>query len=207
MNFNDKPIKGSCILLLFLFLFSTCSERKLAILGHRYVEHGDTIYAQIPDFQLDNQFGNQTGKATLKNKIHISNFFFTSCPTICPKTMRSMVKISRHFQDNDQINYLCFSVDYRKDSVPRLKSYYDKLSVNNPNFFLLHIPTKEDVKRIAEAYMSIAMEDPTAPGGIDHSGWLLLVDKNFYLRSYCLGTDDEDVDRFIKDIELLLNEN
>jgi protein SCO1 len=120
--------------------------------------------------------------------------------------MRSMVRISNHFKGYDNIVFLCFSVDYRKDSVARLKNYFDKLSVKNPNFHLLQIAEKDEIKRIAEAYMSIALEDPTAPGGIDHSGWLLLADQNFYLRSYCLGTDDNEVDRFIDDIEFLLHE-
>lgn len=191
--------------LILIALFS-CKDVKLPILGIRHVENGDTIYAQIPDFSLTNQFGNVISKNDLKGKIHIADFFFTSCPTICPKTIRSMMRIAKHFENHKELNYVCFSIDYRKDSVGRLKTYYDKLGIQNDHFYLLHIPTKEEIKRISESYMSIAIEDSSAPGGFDHSGWLMLVDQNSYIRSYCLGTDDKDVDRFIEDIELLLHE-
>lgn len=187
-------------------IFYSCKEKKLPILGLRNYSNGDTIYSKIPDFLLSDQFGKQIDKNELQNKIHVANFFFTSCPTICPKTMRSMMLIAKHFENNQAISYMCFSVDYRKDSIPRLKSYYDKLAIPYRNFHLLHIPSKDEIKRIAEGYMSIALEDAAAPGGFDHSGWLLLVDKNLFIRSYCLGTDDEDVKRFIDDIEQLLDE-
>lgn len=194
------------IFLLFLMGLISCSDKKLPILGLRHVENGDTLYAQIPEFTLTDQFNNTISKSGLQGKIHIADFFFTSCPTICPKTMRSMLKIADHFKSHNDINYVCFSIDYRKDSVTRLKNYYEKLGIQHEHFHLLHIPTKEEVKRISESYMSIALEDPSAPGGYDHSGWLLLVDKNSYIRSYCLGTNDQDVERFIEDVEILLNE-
>jgi protein SCO1/2 len=194
------------ILLLLSFGLHSCTDKKLPILGLRHFENGDTIYAQIPEFSLSDQFNNTISKEGLKGKIHIADFFFTSCPTICPKTIRSMMKIANHFKSHNEINYICFSIDYRKDSIARLKNYYDKLGIQHDHFHLLHIPTKEEIKRISESYMSIALEDPSAPGGYDHSGWLLLVDKNSFIRSYCLGTDDKDVDRFIEDVEILLNE-
>ena len=59
---------------------------------------------------------------------------------------------------------------------------------------------------IADDYFSVAKEDPNTPGGFDHSGRLILVDKNRHVRSFCDGTDAEDVDRFMKDISKLLAE-
>jgi protein SCO1/2 len=206
MIFATQGTTIQFLMLTCILSICSCSEKKLPILGLRHTENGDTIYSKIPDFSLTDQFGNTISKKELKGRIHIANFFFTSCPTICPKTMRSMVRIQEEFNQNDDISYLCFSIDYRKDSVGRLKSYYDKLKINNKDFHLLHIPDKNEIKRITESYMSIALEDPSAPGGFDHSGWLLLVDKNFYIRSYCLGTDDKDVDRLMEDIKVLLNE-
>lgn len=194
-------------ILIWLSYLSSCTEKKLPILGIRQVVNGDTLYTQIPEFSLPDHNGDTITKYQLKGKIHIANFFFTSCPTICPKTMRSMLRLANHFSNQNSINFICFSIDYRKDSVERLRSYHEKLNYEGSNFHLLHIPTKEEIKRISENYMSIALEDPSAPGGFDHSGWLLLVDKNSYIRSYCLGTDDKDVTRFIDDIDLLLHEN
>lgn len=57
------------------------------------------------------------------------------------------------------------------------------------------------------AYMSIAVDDPTSsPGGINHSGWILLIDGKKHLRSYCLGTDEKETDKLIEDIQTLLHE-
>lgn len=193
-------------LIIVTFLGLSCSKNKLPILGIRQVENGDTLYAKTPYFSFLNQYGNRVDQSTLHGQIHVANFFFTSCPTICPKTIRSMIRISEHFKGHPKISYLNFSIDYKKDTVGRLKSYYDKLQVPINQFYLLHIPSLEEIKRVTEGYMSIAVEDPDAPGGFDHSGWLLLADKNFHIRSYCLGTDDQEVDRFIEDIESLLNE-
>lgn len=189
------------------FLFSSCKNDKLPILGLRTFENNDTIYAKTPDFAFENQFGQLITKDSLKGKLHIANFFFTSCPTICPKTIRSMMRIADHFKGNKQLVFINFSIDFRKDTVQRLKSYYDKLNHPLDQFHLLHIPNKEKIKEISEKYMSIATEDPDAPGGFDHSGWILLSDSEFHLRSYCLGTDDKDVDRFINDIQTLLDES
>ncbi len=202
-----SEIRSALLFFIAIAILTSCSEKKLPILGKRHFENGDTIYTQIPDFNLQNQFGTEINSQQLRGKIHIADFFFTSCPTICPKTMRSMIKIADHFKSANGISYLCFSIDYRKDTLERLKSYYDKLGINYTDFYLLHIPTKEEIKRISEGYMSIAVEDSSAPGGFDHSGWLMLVDKKGYIRSYCLGTDEKDVERFILDIEILLHEN
>ncbi|MBK9108106.1 MAG: SCO family protein [Saprospiraceae bacterium] len=193
------------LLILSLYLTS-CSENKLPIIGYREIVDGKTVYAKIPEFSYLNQFGQTISANDLKGKIHIANFFFTSCPTICPKTMRSMVRIAKHFGSDESLQYICYSIDFRKDSIPRLKEYYQKLQIDLPNFHLLHMPDQLELKRVPQKYLSIAMEDSTAAGGFDHSGWLLLVDQELHIRSYCLGTDDKEVDRFIKDISSLLNE-
>ena len=190
---------------LILFALS-CKSKQLPILGQPIELDGKLSYPQTPDFTFKNQYGDLISRNTLKGKIHIANFFFTSCATICPKTIRSMIKIANHFKGNTDIIFINFSIDYKKDSVERLKTYYDRLQIDLAAFYLVHVPEMAEVKRITENYMSIAVEDPTAQGGFDHSGWILLSDKNGYLRSFCLGTDENDVDRFIKDIETLLDE-
>lgn len=210
MHSKFKNLLNSSLRMFILVHFismSSCKHEKLPILGQRTFENNDTIYAKTPDFEFENQFGQLITKDSLKEKFHIANFFFTSCPTICPKTIRSMMRIADHFKGNKQLVFINFSIDYRKDTVQKLKSYYEKLNHPLDQFHLLHIPTKEKIKEVSEKYMSIAAEDPDAPGGFDHSGWILLSDADFHLRSYCLGTDDKDVDRFIKDIQTLLDES
>ncbi len=198
-------MKLASITCLFILIIG-CGHEKLPVLGFREVVNGKTEIAKTPNFAYQNQFGMVVDSNFLQGKIHIANFFFTSCPTICPKTIKSMKRLSDHFGQDSDIQFLNFSIDFRNDSVPRLKHYFDKLGISNTNFHLLRMPDKDELARVPPKYMSVALEDSTSAGGFDHSGWLLLVDRERHIRSYCLGTDEKDVTRFIKDIEQLKSE-
>jgi protein SCO1/2 len=89
--------------------------------------------------------------------------------------------------------------------VAALKRHADKLGVGTPQW---HMVTGEEdaIYGIADNYFSVATKNPEAPGGFDHSGRLILVDKNRHVRSFCDGTDAEETSRFMKDIDLLLEE-
>ncbi len=191
---------------LLVVLYTGCREDKLPIIGYQEIVDGKPTFAKIPEFSYQNQDGQTIRSVDLKGKIHIANFFFTSCPTICPKTVRSMVEIAKYFGNDPRIQYINFSIDYRRDSVPRLKAYYDRLGVDLPNFHLLRIPDREELRRVPQKYLSIATENPEAAGGFDHSGWLLLVDQELHLRAFCLGTDEKAVKKFIQDVRRLLDE-
>ncbi|NOT37678.1 MAG: SCO family protein [Saprospiraceae bacterium] len=205
---NSIRLKSNLKLLLLLSILFTfsCKKKELQILGVPTIQDSQTIYPVIPEFEYFNQDSQRISLQSLGYNIHIASFFFTSCPTICPKVMRSMSRIADLFADKNNISYLCFSLDSKRDSIPRLKEYYDKVGLNNKNFHLLRGIDMNDSKKLAQHYLSTASEDPEAAGGINHSGWILLVDKNRHLRSYADGTNTEDVDRFIGDIKILLNE-
>lgn len=180
-------------------------DKPLPIIGHKSIENGDTLYHQIPPFNFVNQDSQQVTAKTFKNKIYVVDFFFTSCPTICPVVKSQMMRIYDRFEKKDRLLFLSHSVDGRRDSVPRLKVYADNLGVDADRW---HFVTGDitEIYDIAEDYFSVAKEDPTAPGGFDHSGRLILVDTKKHVRSFCDGTDKEDVDRFMEDIEKLLDE-
>jgi protein SCO1/2 len=100
---------------------------------------------------------------------------------------------------------LSHSIDTRNDTVPALKSHADKLGIETARWHLV-TGNKDSIYTIADDYFSVATENPEAPGGFDHSGRLILVDKNRHVRAFCDGTDSEDVDRFMLDIDRLLKE-
>ncbi len=93
----------------------------------------------------------------------------------------------------------------RNDTVAALKRHADKLGIRAPQW---HLVTGEEdaIYGIADNYFSVATKNPEAPGGFDHSGRLILVDKNRHVRSFCDGTDAAEVDKFMEDIDLLLEE-
>jgi protein SCO1 len=183
------------------------SNTPLPIIGERLgiTEKGDTIYPTIPNFAFVNQNRDTVRNADFANKIYVVDFFFTHCPTICPKVTAQMLRVYDHFKDSSAVGLLSHSIDPKRDSVGRLRDYADKLGVSAPKW---HFVTGErnSIYSIADDYFSIAKEDPKSPGGFDHSGRLILVDKKGRVRSFCDGTDVADVDRFIKDVERLSKE-
>ncbi|MCB0588099.1 MAG: SCO family protein [Phaeodactylibacter sp.] len=185
----------------------SCSNNEaptaLPILGNHDIQGQDTIYHQIPDFAFIDQDSQVVTNATFDGKIYVADFFFTSCPTICPKVKKQMLRIYDKYKDEPRLMFLSHSIDPKRDTVGRLKIYSENLGVDASRWRFI-TGDKDQIYEIADDYMSIAKEDPNAPGGFDHSGWLLLIDKDRHIRSYCNGTKPEEVDEFMKDIDWLL---
>jgi protein SCO1/2 len=164
---------------------------------------GDTIYHTIRPFEFMNQDSQKVTNEMFENKVYAVDFFFISCPTICPKLTKQMLRVHEKFKDNPNFLMLSHTVDTKHDTIPRLKSYAKNLGADTQKW---HFVTgdKSEIYTIAEDYFSVALENDDAPGGFDHSGRLILVDGKGRVRSFCNGTEPEEVDVFMKDIELLL---
>ncbi len=202
-KFISKITSASLLLALFIAVFiSACNPTQnapLPILGTPDAEGN----IGIPDFQLINQDSQVVTQATFKNKVYVADFFFTSCPTICKALAKSMHEIYQHYEGNDKVYLLSHSIDYRRDSVPRLKRYEQRLGVHAPNWqFVTGKPG--EIQHLAKYYMSRVIEDTNAPGGYDHSGYLVLVDHEKRIRAYVNGTKIEDIPDFIEKIDRLL---
>lgn len=197
-------------LLLFLpILFLACNQpsgpRILPILGERDVVNGDTIYPTVPDFSFVDQDSQRVTNATFDGKIYVVDFFFIHCPTICPKVKANGLRIFEKYRDDDRMMLLSHSIDVKNDTVAALKRHADKLGIESRRWRLV-TGDHDAIYEIADDYFSVAVVNPDAPGGFDHSGRLILVDKNRHVRSFCDGTDAKDVDRFLLDIDALLEE-
>lgn len=202
--------------LFLIFIVSSCTDNnkstttnllvngKLPILGEKEFVNGDTIYHSIPDFQFINQDGDSVNNATFDGKAYVVDFFFTSCPTICPKVKKQMLRIHEKYQSNPSLNLVSYTIDPKRDNVEHLSNYAKNLGVNSKNWHFL-TGDKWELHGIADDYFSVVIEDEDAPGGFDHSGRLILVDKNRNIRSFCNGTESESVDGFMRDIDLLLD--
>ncbi|NIK73044.1 protein SCO1/2 [Thermonema lapsum] len=207
---------------LYLFIwalvvvFYACKqeERRLPYLGEKQVVSRttadgqtivDTVYHRIPPFRFINQEGDTITEKNFEGKVYVADFFFTTCPTICPKMSAEMLKVYEHFQNDDRVLFLSHSIDTKYDSVPVLKAYAEKLGVTAPKWHFV-TGNRKDIYAIAEHYMVTASEDPAAPGGYVHSGALLLIDGQRHIRGVYNGTDPQDTKKLIEDIELLLKE-
>lgn len=178
----------------------------LPCLGNKiYTEEGDTLCHTIPDFEFVNQDSQIVNNSTFENKAYVVDFFFISCPTICPKVTKQMLRLYDHFEEEDRLMFLAHSIDPKRDTVERLAHYASNLGASSDRWHFI-TGDKDAIYEIADDYFSVAMEDADAPGGFNHSGRLILVDKDRKVRAFCDGTDPVSVTRFIGDIDLLLNE-
>ena len=196
--------------LIFLgILLTSCGperRRTLPILGNRDVSPtGDTIYPTIPDFTFIDQDSQAVTNAAFAGKAYIADFFFTHCPTICPKVKAQAKRVYDHFAQEQDLMFLSHSIDVHNDTVAALHKYAQKMGIDSRRWRLV-TGDHDAIYAIADDYFSVAKVDPDAPGGFDHSGRLILVDPKRHVRAFCDGTDPEDVDRFMKEVQMLLDE-
>ena len=198
------------LILLIAFCFSTCNtpeqSASLPIYGNKIFEENDTIYHTIEDFRLVDQDSAWVTNDTFKDKVYISDFFFTSCPTICPKMKQQMLRVYEKFETNDQVAILSHTIDPKHDTVAVLNDFAQKLGIESSKWKMV-TGEKDYIYDLGErSYMVMADEDPDAPGGFIHSGAFLLVDKERRIRGVYDGTVEEQVDILMNDIEKLLKE-
>ena len=194
----------------FLFLIACGGvqrENSLPILGNTIYEGNDTIYHTIQDFSLLDQDSTLVTNSTMSDKVYIADFFFTSCPTICPTMKAQMLRVYEKYEGNNQVGILSHTIDPLYDTIPLLKDYSSRLGVSSSQWKFLW-GDQDIIYDLAErSYMSIADEDNAAPGGFIHSGAFLLVDKKRRIRGVYDGTDANQVDVLMNDIGKLLEES
>jgi protein SCO1/2 len=189
----------------------SCSEKKeLPYLGPKTVQtvagKSDTIYHKIPAFQFLNQDSVWVNEKTFDNQIYVADFFFTSCPTICPKMKTQMLRLYERYQKNTFVGLVSYSIDPDFDRPYRLKTYAQKLQIKAPKWNLLTGDKKAIYQLGEKSYMVTAQEDKNEAGGFVHSGAFILVDKNKHVRGIYDGTKSEEVDHLMEDMETLLKE-
>lgn len=181
-------------------------DEAFPILGFKDISpEGDTVNHSIPDFSFINQDSLEITNETFADKAYITDFFFIHCPSICPRVKAQMLRVYEKFEDNDNLLLVSHTLDPKRDTVAALHSYADKLGVDANKW---HFVTgeKDMIYSMNSEYFIVANEDPDVAGGIDHSGRIVLVDKNRHVRAFAEGTDPEDVTRFLKDLEWFLEE-
>ena len=188
------------------FLFGCKSdEKRLPYLGEVDIINGDTVYHHVPDIQLIDQDSNMIRLSQQPQKAFIGDFFFTSCPSICPKVAKQMLRIYDRYKDDDRVLLLSHTIDQRHDSVSVLNRYAQNLGVDTERWKFL-TGQKDSIFFLADQYFVSAFEDASAPGGFDHSGRIILLDKNRRVRGFAEGTDPESVTSFFDVVDKLLNE-
>ena len=166
----------------------------------------DTIFHKIAEFSFIDQDSSVVTNKTFDGKIYIADFFFTTCPTICPKMNAQLVRVYDQIKDDPNIKILSHTIDPMHDTVAVLHHFADRLGVSSNTW---HFVTgdQDKIYEIGQtSYMVTAMEDKTSPGGFLHNGAFILVDPDRRIRGIYDGTNQDDVDRMMNDIPKLLTE-
>ena len=184
----------------------TSEVAELPILGERYVDDNqDTVYHSIADFAFVNQIGDTIRKEDMAGKIYVADFFFTTCPTICPVMKKEMLRVYEQFKGEPNFRILSHSIDPTHDTQAVLKDYAEKLGVPDAATWNFLTGDQEKIFEIGQtSYLTTTMADDMEPGGFLHSGAFLLVDQQGRIRGVYDGTKTEQVDRLLADIPKLL---
>ncbi|GGK12653.1 photosynthetic protein synthase II [Yeosuana aromativorans] len=142
---------------------------------------------KVPHFSFVNQDGKTITDKDYEGKVYVIEFFFTTCPTICPRMNTNLVKIQNEFIGNDDFGVASFTINPEHDTPEVLKEYAQKYGVTNPNWNLM-TGNQEDIYKLAnEGFNLYTAQDSTVVGGFEHSGNVALIDKKGFIRSRVVG--------------------
>jgi len=166
----------------------------------------DGIAHTVPEYTFTDHEGELFSTTDYEGQVAVVNFFFTSCPSICPAMMKSMKRIQAATVSHaDQLQLVSLTVDPKRDDVDKLKKYADRTDVKYDRWRLL-TGDKKDLYYIArKAYYLVATEGDGGAGDFIHSEKLVLVDREGKIRGYYDGTDSDSVNDLIRDMRRLLN--
>ena len=176
-------------------------------------------FEKVPAFEFTDQNNKLVDNSNFENKVYVVEFFFTSCPTICPRMNENMVKIQNEFFGNPSFAIASVSIDPERDSPQVLKAYAKEKGATLKNWYFL-TGDKDDVYTFSnDGFRLYAGENKDVEGGFEHSGLFALIDKEGYIRSRTVisgenenpikfynGLDDKEIQWLKEDIRLLLKE-
>ena len=207
----------SFLIVLALPLLAACHSQpeRLPYLGERDVVANpnggpaDTIYATAPAFRLVNQDGKRFANTDLAGHLYLTDFFFATCPGICPKVQGELLKVYQEHLGDERLKFVSFTIDPAHDTVEVLRTYAQKLGVPDARqwqFATFVTANRDSVFALSKAYFTAAQPETGAPGGFAHSGTLALVDDEGHIRGLYDSLNKDQLLKLRHDLPLLLAE-
>ena len=163
-------------------------------------------YHKIPAFSFVNQNGKIITDKTYAGKIYVADFFFTTCGSICPKMTNNMALVQQAYLTESRVMFLSHTVFPEIDSVAVLKRYAQEKGVNDRKWNLVTGDKKEIYSLARKAYLAVKLGKPSELYDMVHTENFVLVDAQKRVRGFYDGTNKEEIERLIADIQLLLQE-
>ena len=159
-------------------------------------------YHKISDFKLTNQNGKEITQANYKDKIYVADFFFTTCQDICPIMTKNMYELQEELKNDNQILLLSHTVIPEVDTVEQLKEYAIENNVDDSKWNLVTGDKKQIYELARKSYL--AVEDSNFNEfDMIHTENFMLIDKEKQIRGFYDGTNSEEINQLLKDIEIL----
>jgi len=162
---------------------------------------------RIGNFDLINQNGDSISEINFEDKIYIADFFFTRCQTICPVMAINMSELQEYYKNDEDMKFLSHSVTPDIDSVSVLRAYADKNMAIDGKWEITTGQKKHIYNLARKSYFAVLDEGDGGEQDFIHTEQFILVDKKKQIRGFYDGTDATEIDRIIKDIEVLKHEN
>jgi len=169
-----------------------------------------------PEFLLTDQTGAAFSSTQLRGQIYVVEFFFTTCPSICPIMTQNLLKVQSAFADELGISLISITINPTFDTPEVLSAYAQKYGISHPNWHLLTGPQDEIYDIANKGFNLYVGEGAEIDGGFEHSGFFALVDEKGMIRSrfdqygnpiiYYDGLEVDQVSKLINDISVLLKE-
>ena len=163
-------------------------------------------YHKISNFEMTNQNNELVTEKNYDNTIYVADFFFTTCPTICPIMKTHLLRVYKKYHDDDNLRLVSISIDPDFDQPAVLKDFAKKLNVDT-NFWTFLTGNQEYIFNLGEKnFLVTTQKDDKELGGYLHSGALILIDTNRQIRGIYDGTKEEEVNELIRDIKRVKSE-
>lgn len=193
------------VFLYFLFTSQATNYYDLPVFGPKSLsETGDTIFHKISNFSFEDANGQLITASEFEDAVYVADFFFTKCSGICPKMSTQLSRVQDYFKDNAEVKILSHSVDPDYDKGTVLSDYAALYGAIPGKWYFVTGDAQMIYKQARREYYISAGEEDSDVGFV-HSEKLVLVDKDKRIRGFYDGTDKEDVDRLIIEIQVLLH--
>ncbi|RLD25136.1 MAG: SCO family protein [Bacteroidetes bacterium] len=163
-------------------------------------------YHTIANFSLTNQNGKTITQEDYKDKIYVADFFFTTCQTICPIMTDNMVIIQERLKADTTVMLLSYSVTPEIDTVAQLKRYSIEYEVDDDKWNLVTGDRKQIYDLARKSYLAVKDLPDSQPYGMIHTENFILVDTQKRIRGIYDGTNTEEIEKLLQDIEILKRE-
>ena len=192
------------------YFFNKSEQKPLRLLPYygqkNSMKDGDTSYHTVKPFMFTNQYNEKVTEETVKGKIYVTDFFFTTCQSICPIMSSELERVYKQFANREDIMILSHTVSPEEDSVNVLMDYAKLHGVKDKKWLFLTGEKKHLYDMARTSYLLNAEEGNGDENDFIHTQNFALVDKEKHLRGFYDGTDTADVSRLILDITILLEE-